>query len=320
MLDKSVSTIGVGKGFGMKEERCVMKLKNLRLSIIIWSVAVLAIAACAVIYCIAKKPTVTEKVFDFSITYEFQGETVTIEDVYSVHYVRNGGYTHSKERIYSGKIGGKEDADRTTYVLQDNENGTIVLHTNLCPDCLMGDPQYDCRSDGPMEPQFIYDDVNGYRFTDEESLLAQGVKLISWDYPTPIENSFVFSHMSILSGEVVVPMALIGLLALLATVITVKKENDLVYTSTDHGTIVLNFVSAFIVVPFFALVTWLFDIVGNNEKIFNQMLYFTAALTALGIAVSVFLRRKGFSKGAFWVLLGGPAYFAILVLLDSIKF
>ena len=295
-----------------------MKLKNLRLPIAIWSVSILAIVAYAIIYCIAQRPTITEKEFDFSITYEYQGETITIRDVYVVRYIGNDGYSQSKTRNYSGKIVGMQEAGITTYVLKDEEECRIVLKTNLCPSCLMGDPQYDCRSDGPMAPQFVYDDADGMRFTDEESLLAQGVKLISWAYPSPIENTFVFSHMSVLSGEVVFPITLIAALALFATILLVKKEKDLVYTSTDHGTILLNFVSGFIVVPFFAVGSWASDILGENKNIFQQMFYFTAALTVLGIAVSVFLRRKGFSKESFFAMLVGPAVFVLLAILISI--
>ena len=45
------------------------------------------------------------------------------------------------------------------------------------------------------------------------------VKLVSFEYPTPIENSFVFSHISYFSGAVVLPTLLIALLALIATII-----------------------------------------------------------------------------------------------------
>ena len=51
---------------------------------------------------IALKPKITESEFPFSITYEYDGETVTIKDVYKVRYEKLGGY---KSRVYSGEIG-----------------------------------------------------------------------------------------------------------------------------------------------------------------------------------------------------------------------
>ena len=91
-----------------------------------------------------------------------------------------------------------------------------------------------------FEPRIYYYDAQETEYCDEETLAAQGVKLISFEYPTPIENSFVFSHISYFSGAVVLPTLFIALLALIATIIFVKKDKELQYKSVDIVSIVLN--------------------------------------------------------------------------------
>ena len=100
-----------------------MKTKKLFVSIL--AVAVLAIAVYSVVSSIAQKPTVTEGEFPFSITYELDGESVTISDVYKARYVRNGGYADTKSRIYVGEIGNMGEGN-TYYTLKQDENGISV--------------------------------------------------------------------------------------------------------------------------------------------------------------------------------------------------
>ena len=244
---------------------------------------------------IAKKPTITEKDFAFSITYELNGETHTIDDVYSVRYDRNDGYADTKDRIYVGKIGEMNEGD-TNYILQKDEEGRIELITNFYPDYLMGDSAYEYFDDGDFEPQILYYDAEEIEYTDEETLSEQKVKLISFEYPTPIENSFVFSHISYFSGAVVLPTVLIALLALVAIMILVKKEKDLTYKAIDKISIILNFVIGFTLVPFATIVGMLIDINGGGPELYRQILYFIPALLVLCIATSVALRREGYGK------------------------
>ena len=53
--------------------------------------AIIAMVVCSVIFCVALKPTITEHDFPFSITYELDGKTETIDAVYSVRYAGNDG-------------------------------------------------------------------------------------------------------------------------------------------------------------------------------------------------------------------------------------
>lgn len=94
-----------------------MKNKKLLLPTVILVVAIVAIAVYSVISSIAFKPTVTEGEFPFSITYELDGERVTIDDVYKVHYVRNDGYADTKSRVYAGELKSSGE-DGTLYTLK----------------------------------------------------------------------------------------------------------------------------------------------------------------------------------------------------------
>ena len=113
-----------------------MKSKKLLLPTIILAVSILATVVYSVISSIAFKPTVTEGEFPFSITYELDGERVTIDDVYKVHYVRNDGYADTKSRVYAGELKSSGEDD-TLYTLKKDENTRVELWTYLYPDYLI---------------------------------------------------------------------------------------------------------------------------------------------------------------------------------------
>ena len=165
-----------------------MKNKKL-LPVIILGTTVLAMMACLLITGIALKPTVTEGQFPFTITYELDGETVTISDIYKVYYDQNDGYSDAKSRVYVGTD------DNTLFIIKREGNTRIELYTHFYADYMMGDPAYNYFEEGDIfAPCAYYYDEQEQEYADEEILLAHGFKLISYEYPTPIENSLVFSH------------------------------------------------------------------------------------------------------------------------------
>ena len=270
-----------------------MKNKKLFLFTIILVVAILATAVYSVISSIAKKPTVTEGEFPFAITYALDGKTVTINEVYKARYVGNDGYADTKGRVYVGEIGDLGE-ENTIYTLKNDENGRIELWTHFYADYLMGDSEYDYFDDEPFEPRIYYYDSEENEYHDEETLSAQGVKLISFEYPTPIENSFVFSHISYFSGEVVLPTLLIALLALIVTIVFVRKEKELKYKVVDIVSIIFNFITGLILVPFVTIAAALIDINGGGPELYRQVFYFLPSFFIFCIAASVALRRKGY--------------------------
>ena len=140
-----------------------MKNKKLFLPTIILAVAIVLTMISAVVAGIALKPKVTEGEFPFSITYELDGETVTIKDVYKVQYEKLGGY---KTRMYSGEIGNR-GKDNTIYVLKKNDSGRVELWTHFYPDYLMGDSEYDYYDDEAFEPKIYYYDAQETESHDE---------------------------------------------------------------------------------------------------------------------------------------------------------
>lgn len=290
-----------------------MKNKKLFLLAIILAVAILAIAVYSVVSNLAFKPSITEGEFPFSITYELDGETVTVNDVYKAHYVRNGGYADSKGRVYVGEIGDMGE-DTTVYTLKKDANGRIELATRFYADYLMGDTEYDYFDYEAFEPRIYYYDSEETEYYDEETLSAQGVKLVSFEYPTPIENSFVFSHISYFNGTVVLPTLLIAILALVATIIFVRKEKELKYKAIDIVSIVFNFIIGFTFIPFVTLLAVLIDIEGGGPELYYQVMYFIPAFSVLCITASVALRRKGNGVKSLIAEFIGPAVFAVYLI------
>ena len=290
-----------------------MKNKTLFLPASILAVAILVTAAYSVISSIAKKPTITEGEFPFSITYELDGETVTIHEVYKARYVRNDGYADTKSRVYVGEVGGSGE-DNTLYTLKRDGNTRVELCTHFYPDYLMGDPQYDYFENEAFEPRIYYYDAQEQEYSDEDTIAAQGVKLISFEYPTPIENSFVFSHISYFSGAVVLPTLLIALLALIATIIFVRKEKELKYKAIDIVSTVLNFIIGVTLIPFVSILAFFIDIEGGGPELYFQILYFIPALSVLCVAASVALRRKGYGVKSLFAELIGPVVFAVYLI------
>ena len=292
-------------------------MKTKKLYALILAVAVLAIAVYSVVSSIAKKPTVTEGEFPFSITYELDGENVTINDVYKARYVGNGGYADTKSRIYVGEIGNMGEGN-TYYTLKKDANSRIELNTQFYADYLMGDSEYSYFDYEAFAPQIYYYDADEVEYSDEETLAAHGVKLISFEYPTPIENAFVFSHISYFSGAIVLPTVLIAVLALVVILIFVKKEKELQYKKVDKISIILNFVICFTLIPFVSILAAFIDIEGGGPELYRQMLYFIPSFSVLCIAASVALRRKGSGVKALIAELIAPAVFVLYLIVCGV--
>ena len=286
-----------------------MKRFKLFLPTIILVAAIMLTVISAFIAGIALKPTVTESEFPFSITYELDGETVTINDVYKARYKENKKY---KYRTYIGEIGNLGE-DNTIYTLKTDETGRIELWTHFYPDYLMGDAWYDYFDEEAFEPRIYYYDAEENEFYDRETLSEQGVKLISFEYPEPIENSMAFSHIIIPESDVVVPAIIIAFLAMLATIIFVKKDNDYISIPINTITVVFNFVIGFIVFPFFTTFAGLLEAMGDVGDIMNLVIYLLPALTLLGITASIALRRKLYGKSALIVQFISLAVFVVIL-------
>lgn len=280
------------------------------LPILILTAAILAATVYSLLDSIVRKPVITEGAFPFSITYELDGETVTICEVYKARYVGNKAAADADIRVYVGEIGNRGE-DNTVYLLKKDANTRVELWTHLHPDYLLGDPNNNYLDAEALEPKIYYFDSNETEYRDAETLAAHGVKLVSFSYPTPLENKLVFSHMAHLSGAVVFPLLLITLLSLLAILIFVRKEKQLKYKALDIISIVANWVIGSVYMPFVTMLALLIDLEGGGPALYYQLLYFIPAFSVLCIALSVALRRKGYGAKALIATLIGPVVFMV---------
>ena len=84
------------------------------------------------------------------------------------------------------------------------------------------------------------------------------------------------------------------------------------YTKTDKVSIVLNVLITVVALPFIFMVSVLSEIVADASA-WQQVLYFTPALTILGISTSITTRRLGYKGISFWSQFAAPVIFVLLI-------
>ena len=297
-----------------------MKNPKLKLPILIIIGGIIVSIITNMVLCTAKKPTITEHSFPISITYEFDGKTVTIEDEFICSYTGHGS-TNSTDRYYDGYLANADDINCGDYLIESFDDGELIIITNLFEGSMMGDPQYDkhytdyyrCE---PYVAFYVYEEYMEYE--DPEYLEPYNVKIVDWEYPEPLENDFVFSRIGRLNSTNAVAMSVVGVLVILACMIFVKKDSDYVPTAMNKLSTVLNFIIALVVFPFLSVVAPFIDINGGGEYLYCQIFYCIPLITALGLAASICLRRKGFEKASFLIQFTGVLLTAVMLLLESV--
>ena len=291
-----------------------MKTEKLKLAAILLAATILVMAVCTMIICTAKTPTITEQDFPFSITYELNGKTETLESVYTVRFRGIGDYVDTTARMYDSYYADLPDGS-SSFILSDTADGIISLEPFFDAAYMMGEKNTGRVSDGPCEPRMVYSDAEGYSYIEEDILAEHGAKLISWEYPAPIENTYKFSHIASMSGNVILPQVIIGLLGLLAVIIFVKKDPEAPKNALNTISVILNYIITLVGVPMFTIFGLFSDITGSDEALAHQFFYLIPAITLLCLAASVALRRKGFTKGGFFTQLAGPVIFVVYYIL-----
>ena len=263
-----------------------------------------------------RKPAVKRQEFPFSITYSYQGETQTISDVYVVEHHSEAKYIGDDSIAWFGYI---KDYDRRLYdyyevvVLEDR---IFSINVNFKPGYFMGDPAYADSVCQPTAQYNYFDGVDDHVVTDPAALEELGFSIVNWAYPAPIENAFSFGGVA-LSSEATVYTAVIAGIALLACLILIKKDRQLTYSLLDKFSVFLNLLIAVFALPFIFVASALSEIVAS-ETIWQQILYFTPALTAISLAASLTLRRMGEKRVSLWIQFAGPVMFALCVLIESL--
>lgn len=137
------------------------------------------------------RPEIKTGEFDFSVTYELNGERNTVSGVYVCEYAGtewtlDGGYS----RAWNSYI--KDGRDELMEIAATEDGGTIELHFGFYPEYFMGDPKWSWR--GVPEPRLTVSHRNGKELAiqNEADVIEKtyGAKIISYDYSEPIVNSF----------------------------------------------------------------------------------------------------------------------------------
>lgn len=142
--------------------------------------------------CVAKvpMPKIKDGRFNFSVTYEVDGQETTYSGVYVCEI--DGVYISLVGRgvEWNGYIEGQEEVD---LIIQSNEDGVIYLNFGFIPEYFMDDPDAVCYDVPSPSLYMIYhnEETNDISIAGEEEIAVNyGVRLISYEYAKPIENTF----------------------------------------------------------------------------------------------------------------------------------
>ena len=263
-----------------------------------------------------QKPEVERCEFPFTITYSYQGRTETISDVFVGEYMLKAKYIDQNPVTWYGYIKDHNMLESSFYRVVELESQTVFINVNLIAGYLMGDPRNAGSVCQPTAEYRSFDGVAETVVTKPAELEQLGFSLVSWEYPASIENTFAFGGIS-LSSEATMYTAAIAIAALLACMILIKKDKDTMYGKIDKVSIVLNFLIAFVAFPFIFMVSALSEILADTS-FWQQILYLTPALTLLGVAASVSMRRCGYGKWSIIVQLAGPVVFVFSLFIEGI--
>ena len=141
------------------------------------------------------RPEIKEGRFNFSITYEMNGEIMTYSDTYvckfdGTSWTLDGGYS----RDWNDYTEKEHEGDAYCAILgKTDDGGDIVLFFGIYPEYFMGDSTGDR---GEPEPSIYInypEDENGHSSSVAEPDRVEeiyGIKIISYEYDEPVENNF----------------------------------------------------------------------------------------------------------------------------------
>ena len=292
-----------------------MKNNGLRIPVVILTLGLIAAVAAHFLTSMIKHPVIGEHDFDFSVTYNLDGETKILEGVYRCRFEGMSQGIDPLERIYSGVYltdgSGKTDSIFPIAVKDGMELGLVVIFSDAY---LMGD------EDGShhFDPYLVVTDRDNIVFDDPEMLAKFDAQIIGWEYPQSLENTFVFSGFSEIHSESMFAMLLVGILVLGACLLFVRKDQAVDYKTLDRISVVLNFLVGLLALPIITLCVWFVQAFKIGADWVYQANLVLPAITVFSIAASVSLRRKGFTKTGFFIQFTGPLLFVVLIILETV--
>ena len=272
--------------------------------------------------CYNTKPAVSEGEFPFSITYEYLGETGVTSGVSICKYEGSQTVFGEHSRYWSEETVYTEG----DYIVYQDEKKTLAVQPGTEAGYLMGDPlysdyhqkYYDMEEPGAFVEYYDYKkDISIAGYNNGEELAAVGFKVLEFNYGEPIENSFSFSGVSYEPDNIIF-FVMLMLVFLIVCIIFVRKDKEYKYSKLDKTGIILNFVVGIIAVPFISFLCMMFGLTGSGYEWIDQCIYNVPSFAILCLALSVMLRRKGYSKTGFFIQFGGILAFILILLADLI--
>ena len=289
-----------------------MKSQSLKIPSIIIAIGLVLCLVVSLFAGIMKEPVITEHDFNYAATYRLNGETKTLEGVYRVRYVST---SEGNDRYYEGFYPTEPEAGVPEYhTIAEKDGLRLQVVFIFSKNYLMGDGDRDTIT----EPYLAAYDTMGVEYTDMETLERFDAELLSWETPQPIENTFVFSEFVLLHQDSMTLMLLVGILAIIACMLFVKRDKTIPYTALDKVSTVFNFLVVLVALPFMTLVVSLMPIYVSGDEIIYKLDLCVPVITALSVAASLSLRRKHYSVAGFCVQFIGPVLFVVLAVLESI--
>lgn len=154
-------------------------------------VSALIAASFTGVFITVPKPEIKEGEFDFSLTYEVDGDTKVIEGTYVCKFEGISRAIDGVGRNWKGYI--KDHSDSTDYEIKTTDEGVIKIDLDICSEFFMSDPFYESivSSDDPEPMPYLYvvaeESENEYIRNYYE---GDDVKIISFEYDEPIENEY----------------------------------------------------------------------------------------------------------------------------------
>jgi hypothetical protein len=315
-----VFPFGIAHQLHLPKEEENMKNKSLRLPIIIISIGIIIAIAASLLLSMQKTPTITNRDFNFSITYKLDGETKTINGVYSSRFAGFGGNGIDPLcRYYDGtyKFEGEDDGDRC-FTIAEKDGYELYIVALLNDYYLMGDKEnesYDSYTEGPT---LEAEDKDGNQYGETELPGIFNAEIVSFKYPEPIENTFYFTGFAGLYVISTGAMTLIGILTLILCMIFVRKGDGVEYRALDKINIALNFVAMLFVLPIIYIASVFVQAYKVGPDWLYQAYLCIPQIIPFSIAASLSLRRKGFRKSGFFIQFLAPAIEVIFTILEYI--
>ncbi len=297
-----------------------MKSKGLKVPVILIVVSIIVAILASLLVSMQKTPAITKHDFDFSITYKLDGETKTLNGVYSCRFTGFGGDgVDPLCRYYEGTytVEGESDNDRC-FTIAQKDGYELYIVALLNDSYLMGDVKNDSYDSYNERPTLEAEDNEGYQYDEADLPAVFDAEIVSFEYPEPIENTFRFTGFSGLHATSTGVMTLVGVLALILCMIFVRKGSDVEYRVLDKFGIALNFAAMFFVLPILYITAVFVQAYPTGPDWIYQAYLCIPQMIPFSIAASVSLRRKGFRKSGFCVQFIALVIEAILILIEYI--